>query len=289
MARAASRLFRIQYVSDLHLEFYDKAVFPLLVKPTARFLALAGDIGKPHNHIFKSFLEYVSTQWDHVFYVAGNHEYYTHHESISEIQDTIKSAVAPYKNIHYLSKSNPSFYFPEENVAILGTTLWTHIPDEMQKEAKYGMNDFKLISQTKDARLTPSAVSDMHRDEYKLLETQINYWGARDANVVVITHHMPSYKLISPRYAASPLNCCFASNCEALFQPWVRAWIYGHTHNASTGVLGSGTIAAINARGYPHERVPGFTTQAWLEFPCRDPASERDETLPEMRAAAATD
>jgi hypothetical protein len=85
------------------------------------------------------------------------------------------------------------------------------------------------------------------------------------------------------------LNCCFASDCEALFQQRVRAWIYGHTHNASTGVLGSGTIAAINARGYPHERVPGFTTQAWLEFPCRDPASERDETLPEMRAAAVTD
>ena len=47
---------------------------------------------------------------------------------------------------------------------------------------------------------------------------------------------------------------------------WVKAWIYGHTHNAGTGVI-KNTICAVNARGYPNESVPGFSREAWLEFP----------------------
>jgi len=287
MAGATARkLFRIQYVSDLHLEFYDKAVFPLLVKPCARVLALAGDIGQPHQKTFQSFMEYTSRHWDHVFYVAGNHEYYNaRKESMSEIQKSICNILAPYKNIHYLSPANPYFYFPDENIAIVGTTLWTHIPEEMHKDAATFMNDFRRIYREPSVTLTPAEISNIHKSEYDMLETQIDYWERRGANIVVLTHHMPSFRLISPRFAGHPLNCCFATPCEPLFRNFVRAWIYGHTHNASTGIVGSRTIAAVNARGYPDECVPGFMTEAWLEFPYTP--DEYNEIYPEVRDAAA--
>ena len=47
--------------------------------------------------------------------------------------------------------------------------------------------------------------------------------------------------------------------------PNVKAWIYGHTHNAAVTAIGN-TITACNARGYPNESVPGFGRDVFLEF-----------------------
>ena len=281
MTAAAKRLFRIQYVSDIHLEYYDKMAFPLLVKPAARFLALAGDIGNPGSDLYRSFIDYTARNWERVFLVAGNHEYYARRPAAQwkysapnhmfEVQKIIKSVCAPYKNVSFLHHDNPSVYLAKYNVAVVGATLWSHIPDDFKAEAVSGMNDYKLIPFEVDGalrRLSPDDTNEIHAKEKAMLESQITYWGAQQAQVCVITHHMPSYSLISPRYESSPYNCCFASHCESLMKPHVRAWIYGHTHNASTGIL-ENTICAVNARGYPHEMGHGFSAEAWLEFPVK--------------------
>ncbi len=302
MAALTKRIFRIQYVSDLHLEFYDKATFPLLVKPAARNLALAGDIGQPGSKPFHSFLEYTHRNWDNVFYVAGNHEYYAKRpytkwgeaykpNHMFETQEAIKAAVAPYKNIHFLDHDNPSHYLAQDNVAIIGSTMWSFVPPGIESfEAALKMNDYNYIpfpdaSGSGIRRLTPADVRELHAKHKSMLEAQIDYWGSQKAHVCMITHHMPSFSLVSPRYADHPLTCCFAANCESLMKPWVRAWIYGHTHNACVGPIKK-TQTAINARGYPNEHVPGFSTEAWLEFM----AGERAETealSPELAASAA--
>ncbi len=276
---AIKRLFRIQYVSDLHLEHYDKLAFPLVLTPAARYLALAGDIGQPRHALFKSFLEYTSRHWDRIFFVAGNHEYYASRraehwnyskpDSMFEIQKQLKELCASYKNISFLDHDSASVYLPEENVAVVGTTLWSHIPEDYKMEASAGMNDYNLIPISQEeglCQLTPDDSNALHEKEKEMLEAQIDYWGSQKAQVCVITHHMPSYSLISPRYEGSPYNCCFASHQEQLMKPHVRAWIYGHTHNSGSGFI-KNTICAVNARGYPHECVPGFSREAWLEFP----------------------
>ena len=116
----AKRIFRIQYVSNLHLERYEKATFPLLVKPCARYLALAGDIGKPGNIVFESFLQYVSHNWDKVFYVAGTTEL---SYSENKAHRDILTSTNRYPNIHYLHNSRPAIV-TKENVAVVGATLW---------------------------------------------------------------------------------------------------------------------------------------------------------------------
>lgn len=276
---AAKRLFRIQYVSDLHLEHYDKLAFPLLLKPAARYLALAGDIGHPRKDIFKSFIDYTARNWDKVFFVAGNHEYYARRNASSwkyskpdtmfEVQKQLQEVFAPYKNVTFLHHDSPSTFLHEENVAVVGTTLWTHVPPESVTHAIGSMNDYNRIPIESDKGgvrcLTPYDTNVLHEKETAMLESQINFWRFQKAQVCVITHHMPSYSLISPRFEGSPLNCCFASHLDSLMKPHVRAWIYGHTHNAATSIVGN-TICAVNARGYPCESVPGFSREAWLEF-----------------------
>lgn len=277
---AASRLFRIQYVSDLHLEFYDKLAFPLLLKPAAKYLALAGDICQPDHKLFDPFMRYVSGAYDHVFYVAGNHEYYQKDKSkwkykipqnMFEIQAAIHRALKPFPNIHFLHHDEPSYYLVKENVAIVGSTLWTHIPHDMKTEALLGMNDFRYIALPNGfpegvRSLEPDDVNLFYEREKRALDNQIDYWSDMDADIILMTHHMPSYEFISPRYKDHRLNCCFASNNEKLMRRNVRAWIYGHTHNASSSVMND-VLCVANARGYPNEHVSGYSREMWLEIP----------------------
>lgn len=295
--KALRRMFRIQYVSDLHLEFYEKAVFPQLVTPNARYLALAGDIGQPGSRVFHSFLDYVSKNWERVFYVPGNHEYYTkpyqkwkyeRPTPFHERHVELRSAVEHHTNIHLLDSASPSYFCSEENVAIVGSTLWSHVPDERLVDAQFEMNDYTFIPVRTDGgvrRLHPDDTNQFHTETRTVLAREIDAWERRGANVCVVTHHMPSFDLVSPRYRSHRLNCCFASSCEDLMKPHVKAWIYGHTHNAAITAIGR-TMTACNARGYPNESVPGFGRDVYLEF--KTESGEETEGDVELRIAAST-
>jgi predicted phosphohydrolase len=70
---------RIQYCSDLHLEFTENREFiknnP--IKPNADILLLVGDI-IPFSIIsnYDWFFDYVSDNFKYTYWIAGNHEYY---------------------------------------------------------------------------------------------------------------------------------------------------------------------------------------------------------------------
>jgi hypothetical protein len=236
---SASRRFRIQYVSDLHLECYSKFYLNKLVKPAAPYLALAGDIGNPSCPMWVPFFDYVSKNWERVFYVTGTKEY-SATIPFNKQHSIIKTTLRPYPNVSLLDATNPSFYFPKENVTMIGSTLWSY-----KKGDEY--------------------TNTLHSLDKARLETYINFWTYQKANIVMLTHHMPSYKLIGSRFKENYDNALYASNCESLITPQVKAWIYGRTHNVSNIVLDT-TLAVVNARGYPLEQVPGFTTEAFIEL-----------------------
>jgi hypothetical protein len=278
------RRFRIQYVSDIHLEFYDKVPFPLLVKPNARYLALAGDIGQPSHTNYNAFLQYASANWDMVFYVPGNHEYYNKHpakkwkwvkpQTMEERDADIRDIVGQYANIHLLTPDSPSVHLEKENVAIVGSTLWSHIPTELHGDIRHRMNDYNYIAKEDGVAIEEKDINNLHDVHYNSLMNAIQYWAYQKVPVCVITHHMPSFKLVSPKYANDFVNCCFATNCEGLMMPHVKGWIYGHTHNVSSGMI-KNVFTAVNSRGYPNESVCGFSPNAFMEL--NTSSSEEDE------------
>ena len=69
----------IQLVSDLHIEAESTTIDPLsVVTPSAPILVLAGDIGSLYKlKNLENFLSALSKHYIAVFYIPGNHEYYT--------------------------------------------------------------------------------------------------------------------------------------------------------------------------------------------------------------------
>lgn len=255
------KLFRIQYTSDIHLELYKTIPdFRTLLKPCAPYLALAGDIGHPAQ--LRELFSWASPQWKRIFYIAGNHEYYG--ANYDTRQKELEELSAAYTNLYFLHAGKPSVYCEEENVAVIGTTLWTHV-------SKAG--DWKTVADYSRIRFKGATFTHLnlqHETERALLDAEITSWGNRGAQICVISHHLPSFRLIHPRFAMSTVNDCFASHSDVLLRPPVKLWIYGHTHSASNAVLGK-TLCVCNAKGYLGEDVAGWRPNVWIEFPTADP------------------
>jgi hypothetical protein len=275
MFRMAKRALRIQYASDLHLEFLgDKPVFQTLLKPVAPVLVLAGDVGRPDKRSYKELLYHCSRNWDNVVVVAGNHEYYG---GVAEKRlEQCREAAAEFANVHFLERER----VVRQGVTFLGCTLWSH------NAPQDAMNDYRAIRLDGSTKPLEGGTKPLEGGTKPLRVDDTNSWHARDkewlrlalANVtgpaVVITHHLPSFRMIAQEFEGSPLNSGFASDCDALIVPPVRAWIAGHTHQSMRVRFADGIVACVNPRGYPDELGSGYRTDAVIEVSLDPPADE---------------
>ena len=138
---------RIQYISDLHLEYNTQSVIPgtslseyddLLV-PTAPILALLGDIGDPENPSLERFLRWATARWSQVLYVPGNHEFWRlkpgSTKTIVSVMKRLYEFEKKYKNLCIMWRTK---LMSEDGVLILGCPLWSRpaegvVPHESER------------------------------------------------------------------------------------------------------------------------------------------------------------
>ena len=263
---------QIQYASDLHLEHHDRRndgylIPSMFVKPSAPYLALCGDIGNPDLVAYGALLGWCSKSWKHVFVVAGNHEFYNYRsEAHSDIQtrlNKMREICSHYKNVHFLDCD--SYFLAEHNLRILGCTLWSDTSSGDEKMILRCMNDARNILYDKETPLLPHLMTHLHNQHKEWLDKEIQSANHRKEDVLVLTHYLPSFKLIHEKYANNPLNICFASDCEDLIQAPVKGWICGHSHTAVSLEI-NGVKCAMNPYGYPGERCETQNASAVLEL-----------------------
>ena len=71
-------------------------------------------------------------------------------------------------------------------------------------------------------------------------------------NTIVLTHHLPSFKLITDKYKTYRNNTRYASDLESLMTKNVKYWICGHTHCQYETKINE-TFCKINAYGHSDE------------------------------------
>ena len=232
---------KIQILSDLHLEFLKKVPeMPVL----GDYLILAGDIGYAGSPNLHQFLRGCRQKYKHIYYVAGNHEFYngTYSERLQKLRD----------------ESGDGLTFLEKDVAdiegsplrIIGTTLWTDVPPEESYEVSQMMADYKKIRHS--AR--PLKVEDtnyFHRTSRHFLREALSGCEAEGKGAIAVTHHLPSFQMVADEYKDSN-NYGFASDCEDLIRPPVKLWVCGHSHIQASRDI-NGVPVVIGSIGYPSE------------------------------------
>lgn len=282
---------RIQYASDLHLEFYKSPPsFQTLLKPVAPLLALAGDIGSPQIPHYTDFLRYCSEHWESVFVVAGNHEFYR--RTYQHNLQLCGEVASQFPNVHFLHRGRVEL--PQYGVTVLGATLWTDLGTPYRQEvAKDVLSDYRNILVEKEGvmadqrqvrLLEPSDTDRWHHDDMTWLHREIQENASIGRPTIVITHHLPTYQLIATRYQQSPINFCFASDCRGLLRDPVRAWICGHTHtaiNCTAETRRGHILLGVNPLGYPNETThSGYCAEMFMDISTEPvPVDERDPLL----------
>lgn len=226
---------RIQFMSDLHLEFdkdYGEACIGSLGSALADVLVIAGDLA-PGPLAYNALREICEIYYPRpVVYVPGNHEYYG--QMIEPWKAGLRQLASEIKNLVALDNAIATI----SGQRFVGSTLW--YTTELRN-----WSDFRHISGLS------SSLQDLSREAVQFLRTNIM------TGDVVVTHMLPSRKLVSQKWVGDPDNVFFVNDINDLVEHrGAKVWIFGHTHDHIDVKLGS-TICVCNPRGYPHERQSG--------------------------------
>ena len=240
---------KIELASDLHLEFG-----PLELRG-GDVLILAGDICeyrtfKKRKSFVTDFFEKECAKYAQVFMVSGNHESY--HHRLDKTHEDFK-AILP-SNVTLLENETVDY----NGVVFMGATLWTDLNQNdpvTEMTVKDGMNDYRAIQnyyadKNLYHKLTPDYTYKLHKNTLEYFKTSLAQYQDRD--VVVITHHAPSYQSIHERYSHNHhMSGAYASDLSEfiLDHPQIKVWCHGHVHDFFEYRIGS-TRVVCNPRGY---------------------------------------
>ena len=236
---------KIQYASDLHLEFRENWHILRQEKPMdvrGDILVLAGDIGYlgDENYRTHPFWDWASENYSQVIVALGNHEFYKFY-NLSTMHDGLVGEIRP--NIHYYY--NKVIHI--EDVDLIVSTLWAHIDLEDAYLTERGVSDFHRIMYGEDI-LTFSEFNNEHQRCIDFIKRSVADSNAKYK--IVVTHHVPSFQLMSPEFISSRINGAFTVElADYIEQSNIDYWIYGHSHRNIDKVIGT-TRCVSNQFGY---------------------------------------
>lgn len=236
---------RVQYASDLHLEFGENSKWlkehPLI--PSADILVLAGDIGYlgDDNYISHPFWNRVSEDFNQVIVVPGNHELYKFFD-INGLHNGWQLEIR-----HNVRVCYNSVIALNEETDLIASTLWTHIPPSEEYLTERCVSDFKRI-RNGEFRLSAQRFNEEHEVCRNFIEKAVSESNAE--RIVVATHHVPSFTLMAEEFKDSSINGAFTVELAGMIaESRINCWIYGHSHRNIDKMIGS-TRCVSNQLGY---------------------------------------
>ena len=242
---------KIQYASDLHLEFPQNSKFikanPL--QPVGDILVLAGDI-VPFAIMSQQddFFNFLADHFEHTYWLPGNHEYY--HFDIADksgvLNERIKNNVTLVNNTLVV----------HSGVNMLFSTLWSQISVANQWQIERSLNDFHQIKHN-GSHFTSEHYNAFHHDCLDFIKQSVNQSNVDE--LVVFSHHCPTFLNYPPKYKGDALNEAFATELYDFIETSnISFWAYGHHHCNTPDFLIGSTLMVTNQLGYVQYRENQF-------------------------------
>jgi Icc-related predicted phosphoesterase len=235
---------RIQYCSDLHLEFEHNSKYlnnkPLIV--SGDVLILAGDIVPLHDEHFNNpFFSFIADNYEKVFWVPGNHEFY--HKDLDEFNNSYNIELR--SNVNIVNNIELQY----EGIQFVFSTLWSKISTVNEKIIEQGVSDFECISKN-NKRFKAKDFNNLHINGLNFVKKSLMN---NNSKTVVVTHHLPSRFCNSSVHDGSPINEAFCVDLtEYIVECNANFWIYGHSHFNQKPLFLGKTMLITNQLGYVH-------------------------------------
>jgi predicted phosphohydrolase len=234
---------KLQYASDLHLEFPANKEFLKLytLQPKGDILVLAGDI-VPFAVMDKhqDFFSYLADNFKTTYWLPGNHEYY--HFDIAEKSGVLNEAI---RSKVFLVNNTSVVH---ENVKLVFSTLWSNISPGYQWQIERNLNDFHLIKH-KGFRFSSEQYNQLHEESLAFIQNELK--TVKDEKVAVFTHHCPTFLNYPEQYKGDVLNEAFAVELHNLIESSeIACWVYGHHHTNTPEFTIGNTRLITNQLGY---------------------------------------
>lgn len=234
---------KIQYCSDLHLEFLENRDFinEDSLKPVGDMLLLAGDI-VPFlaSNKYEYFFDYISANFQTTYWLPGNHEYYGYDltKRTGSFREEIRS------NIFLINNQ----VVDHGDVHLLFSTLWSQISPANDWVIQQSISDFHVIK-TGNKKLTAFQFNQLHRECLKFLTEALKKQVL--GKKIVITHHVPTLMNYPEKYKRDVLNEAFATELYDFIEIHKPDyWIYGHHHTNTPAFEIGNTQMLTNQLGY---------------------------------------
>jgi len=235
---------KIQYASDLHLEFADNwrhlRAHPLEV--AGDILLLAGDIGYlgDDNYSKHPFWDWAAENYKEVHCCMGNHEFYKYFD-VATLPDDFAMEIRPNVFSHY----NGIVRFDDTDIIL--STLWSKIPLDDAYHTEHVVSDFRRILYNGELM----TFADFNAEHERCLTFIKNAVAqSKASSKIVVTHHVPSFRMLHPRFQGSKANGAFIVELENyIATSGIDYWIYGHSHTNIDVMIGK-TQCLSNQFGY---------------------------------------
>lgn len=270
VASEKPQTLRIQFVSDLHLEFEENrtwiAEHPLEV--TGDILLIAGDtayLDLPESgrdtYSEYSFWDWAARNYQQVVVCLGNHDFYGYYD-LRTISEGWCKTIRP--NIH-------AYYNSVVHIAdidIIVSTLWAYIEPYNAYLTEKGVSDFYRIKYN-GHRLT---AGDFNREHEWCLEFVKKAVAESKAKTkIVLTHHVPTMLCTAKEFQSSTIMGAFSVELgNYIANSGIDYWIYGHSHRNIDAQIGRTHIMS-NQLGYISQGEyldNGFCNSKSIEIVC---------------------
>ncbi|MDX2414287.1 MAG: metallophosphoesterase [Bacteroidales bacterium] len=252
---------KIQFCSDLHLEFPENQYFleKNPVRPEGDILIMCGDILPlrfKNKSRYASFFDKLSQGFETVYWVPGNHEFY--YSDIAaynfEMHEAFRENIFIVNNLALTNK----------DVRFIFSTLWTNIDIYRASIIEQRLSDFKAINYGGDL-LKSDQYNSLHTRCLDFLVSELEDTDYK--TTIVATHHVPTYRSYPERFKNDILNPAFAVDLDSMIENSdIDSWLYGHHHYNPDEFSIASTRMRCNQLGYlAYNEKKNYRNNAFIE------------------------
>lgn len=281
---------RLRIISDIHLEAHfvrypgeflslrdtvtklcHESILPIMDDEDEQVLLIAGDFINyqtlANYDEWYETIQKISDRFKHIYIILGNHEHWNHY-----IDKTVNDLRTIYKKFgNNITVCHNDIIDLDSKHFLVAGTMWTDMKNNCplaKMHVAQFVRDFKKIYKHDGSYFTPDDAIVLFNKFHDTIQTAYQKCYNENKNMIVMSHHAPSYQSCSNQYKGHLVNPGFMSDYDEVIESYsdrIPLWIHGHVHNSCDYKIAK-TRIVCNPRGIFSENLDDYNGKLIIDI-----------------------